>query len=95
LVPRKALPGTAKRYGAFRLKENGRRGLVAESRADGYTLAADGTAAAQHGSTGLGLHTRAETMSLHAFPAIGLKCALRHENALLFPSENLRLDGKF
>jgi hypothetical protein len=27
--------------------------------------------------------------------AIGLKCALGHENALLFPKENLRLDGKF
>jgi hypothetical protein len=26
--------------------------------------------------------------------AIGLKCALGHGNALLFPTENLSLDGK-
>jgi len=34
-------------------------------------------------------------MRLHAFAAIGLKCALGHKNALLLPEENLRLDGKF
>ena len=70
-------------------------GLVAEAGADSHALAADGAAAAQHGCAALGLHPRAKTVSLHAFAAIGLKCALRHENALLFPGENLRLDGKF
>jgi hypothetical protein len=69
--------------------------LVAESGADSHALATDGAAAAQHGSTGLGLHARTETMGFHPFAAVGLKCALRHENALLFPDENLRLDGKF
>jgi hypothetical protein len=42
----------------------------------------------------LGLHARAEAVRLHAVAAIGLKCALGHENALLFPVQNLRLDGK-
>jgi hypothetical protein len=90
-----ALSGAASVSGAFRLKENGRRVLVAEAGADCYALAADGAAAAQHGSTGLGLHARTETMGFHAFAAIGLKCALGHENRLLFPDENLRLDGKY
>jgi hypothetical protein len=33
-------------------------------------------------------------MGLHTLAAIRLKCALGHKNALLFPKENLRLDGK-
>jgi hypothetical protein len=74
---------------------NGKLKLVAESSAHGHALAADGTTPAQHGCAALGLHTRAETVRLHAFAAIGLKCALGHGNALLFPLENLRLDGKF
>jgi hypothetical protein len=90
-----ALPGTAKVCGAFRLKENGRRELVAETGTDGYPLTANGATAAQYRSACLGLHTRAKTMGLHTLAAIGLKCALGHENALLFPSKNLRLDGKF
>jgi hypothetical protein len=69
-------------------------GLVAEASADGYTLAANGAATAQYGSACLGLHTGAETVCFHAVAAIGLKCALGHRNALLFPKENLRLDGK-
>jgi hypothetical protein len=80
---------------AFRLKENGRRGLVAESGADRDALAADGAAAAQHGGARLGLHARTETMGFHALAAIGLKGTLGHENILLFPDENLRLDGKY
>jgi hypothetical protein len=63
--------------------EHGRRRLVAETGAHGYPFAANGTAAAEDGCAGLGLHTRTETVSLHAFAAIGLKCALGHENALL------------
>jgi hypothetical protein len=31
---------------------------------------------------------------LHAFAAIGLKCALGHENALLFPRRNLSRSGR-
>ena len=94
-MPRMALSGAARVNGAFRLKANGRRGLVAEAGADGYALAANGATAAQHGSTGLGLHTRTETVGFHPFAAVGLKCALGHENRLLFPDENLRLDGKY
>jgi hypothetical protein len=37
-------------------KRNGRNDLVAEAGADGYALAARGTAAAQYGSACLGLH---------------------------------------
>jgi hemolysin activation/secretion protein len=59
------------------------KGLVAVARADGYTLAANGTAAAQHGCARLGLHTRAESMRLGAMAAVRLKCALGHKNALL------------
>jgi len=71
-----------------------RRVLVAEASADGHALAANGPATAQHGCAALGLHPRAETVGLHAFAAIGLKCALGHKNALLFPGENLRLDDE-
>jgi len=70
-------------------------GLVAESSAHGDALAASGTAAAQHGSAGLGLHARPEPVCLHTVAAIGLKCALRHEDALLFPLENLNFDSTF
>jgi hypothetical protein len=69
--------------------------LVAETGAYGDAYATDGTATAKDGGTGLGLHSRAETMGFHAFAAIWLKCALGHENALLFPDEILCLDGKF
>ena len=72
-----------------------RAGLVAETGAYGNALAADGAAAAEDGGAALGLHAGAETMGLHTLAAIGLKCALGHENALLFPKENLRLNGKF
>jgi hypothetical protein len=72
-----------------------RKDLVAEASADSHTLAADGAAAVEHGGAGLGLHASAETMGFHTLAAIGLKCALGHKNALLFPSENLRLYGKF
>jgi hypothetical protein len=75
--------------------QNCRRESVAEAGADGHALAADGPAAAQHGCACLGLHSRTETVGFQAFTAIRLKCALRHENALLFPDENLRLDGKY
>jgi len=78
----------------FRPKQNGGKRLVAESRADGNALAADRTAAAQHGSAALGFHTRTKAVSLDAAAAIRLKCALGHKSALLFPLENLRLDGK-
>jgi hypothetical protein len=73
---------------------NGRRKLVAEAGADGYTLAANGAAAAEDGCAGLCFHTRTETMGLYTFTAIGLKCALGHGDALLFPKENLCLTGK-
>lgn len=83
----------------FRIKLNGGRDsvwlLVAETGAYGNAYATDGAATAQDGSTGLGLHSSAETVGFHAFAAIWLKCALGHENALLFPGENLCLDGKF
>jgi len=76
------------------LKQDGRRELVAESRADGNAFAADGAATVQDGSAGLGLHPRAEAVCLDAVAAVGLKCALGHGIALLFPRGNLRLDGK-
>jgi hypothetical protein len=68
--------------------------LVAEAGADSHALAADGAAAAQYCCPGLGLHARAETVNFHASAAIGLKCALGHEDTLLFLNEILRLDGK-
>jgi hypothetical protein len=71
--------------GTKRLRtKTGWRELVAESGADSYALAADGTAAAQHGRTRLGLHASTKTVGFHALAAIGLKCALGHKNALLF-----------
>ena len=83
------------RCGRFRLKQDGKRTLVAEAGTHSHTLAADGAAAAHYGCAALGLHARAESVRLHAFAAIRLKCALGHKNALLFLKENLRLDGKF
>jgi hypothetical protein len=94
-MPEGVLAGTLACCANFRLKLYGRRALVAEAGADGHALAADGAAAAEHGCASLGLHARAEAMCLHAFAAIGLKCALGHDNALLFPEEKLRLDGKY
>ncbi len=70
-------------------------GLVAEAGADRNALAADRAAAAEDGCAALGLHAGAESVGLHALLAIGLKCALWHKNALLFPGKNLGLDGKF
>jgi hypothetical protein len=87
IVPESVKAGTdrgAPRCGA---KQNGKRKSVAEAGAYGYTLAADGATAAQYGRAALGLHARAEAMRLHSFAAIGLKCALGHESALLFPLE--------
>jgi hypothetical protein len=70
-----------------------REALVAEAGAYCNALAADGTAAAQHGSAGLGLHARPKSVRLHTVAAVGLKCALGHRNALLFPLKNLRFDS--
>jgi hypothetical protein len=97
-MPEETPAGTVTVRNAFRLQEMAgaerRAGLVAESGAHGYALAADGATAAQDGSAALGLHPCAEAMCFHAVTAIGLKCALGHGIALLFPFENLRLDGK-
>jgi hypothetical protein len=82
--------GGQARCGRFRLKQDGRRELVAETGAHGHALAADGAAAAQNGCAALGLHARAKTVRLHAFAAIRLKCALGHKNALLFPGSVLQ-----
>jgi hypothetical protein len=79
---------------SFRLKLDGRRELVAEAGADGDALAPDGATAAQNGCAALGLHACAKSMSLDALAAVGLKCALGHKYALLFPVKNLCLDGK-
>ena len=70
-------------------------GLVAKTGADGDALAANGATAAQYRCACLGLHTRTEAVGFHALAAIGLKCALGHENALLFPCKSLCLDGKY
>jgi len=60
------------------------RRLVAESRAHRDALPANGAAPAQHSCACLGLHAGTKTVRLHPFPAIWLKCALWHRNALLF-----------
>jgi len=57
--------------------------LVAESGADGNALAALGAAAAEHGGSALGLHAGPKAVGLDPLAAVGLKCALRHGNALL------------
>jgi hypothetical protein len=59
--------------------------LVAMTGAYGNSFAAGGTAAAENGGAGLGLHARPEPVCLHAVAAVGLKCALRHRAALPFP----------
>jgi len=69
--------------------------LVAEAGADSNAFTADGAAAAQYGLAALGLHPGAETVGLHALTAIGLKCALGHGYALLFPEICLSLYGSF
>ena len=69
-------------------------GLVAEARTDAHALAPGRATAAQHGSAALGLHPLAESVLLRTAAAVGLKCALGHEIALLFLLENLSLDGK-
>jgi len=85
VMPERARSETAAERGAFRTKPDGREGLVAETSADSDAFAPDGAAAIQYGCAGLGLHTRTETVCLHTVVAIGLKCALGHRNALLFP----------
>jgi hypothetical protein len=69
--------------------------LVAEARAHRHALAANRAATAQHCCPALGLHARAETVRLHPFPAIWLKCALWHRNALLFPCSFLLIFFEF
>jgi hypothetical protein len=81
--------------GLLSARKTERQALVAKAGTHGHTLTANSSTAAQNGRAALGLHTRAKTVRLHSFAAIGLKCALGHENALLFPDENLCLDGKF
>jgi hypothetical protein len=90
-VPEGVLAQTREESG---LKLNGKWELVAEARANSNAFTSDGATTVENGSAGLGLHTRAEAVSLHTVAAIGLKCALGHGIALLFPRENLRLDGK-
>jgi hypothetical protein len=90
-VSAETLPGKGK----LRLIQNLQAGLVAETSADRHALAANGATAAEHGCASLGLHAGAEAMGFHAFASIRLKCALGHENALLFPDGNLCLDGKY
>jgi hypothetical protein len=94
-MPSIPAPKLAWAVGERRKVQNGKRQLVAESGADGHAFAANGTAPAEDGCAGLGLHARAKTVCLYTFAAVGLKCALGHESALLFPDENLRLDGKY
>jgi hypothetical protein len=93
-MPEGVSAGRFTRVNLFRLKQNGGRGLVAEARAYGHALAADGAATAENGLTALGLHARAKAVYFHTVAAIGLKCALGHGNALLLASGNLSLDGK-
>jgi len=69
----------------LRLKQDGARRLVAETGAYRDAPASDGAPAAQHCGSALGLHAGAEPVSLDALAAIRLKCALGHENALLYP----------
>jgi hypothetical protein len=93
-VPKSASAGSdLKRY-PLRLKQKRQANLVAESSAHGHANAAYAAAAAEHGCAGLGLHAGAEPVGFHALAAVGLKCALGHGNALLYPLKDLRLDGK-
>jgi hypothetical protein len=52
--------------------------LVAVTGADGNLMTALGATAAEHGSTGLGLHTGEKPVGLRAVAAVRLKGALRH-----------------
>jgi hypothetical protein len=52
--------------------------LVAVTGADGDLVTALGATAAEHGCTGLGLHTGEKPVSLRAVAAVRLKGALRH-----------------
>ncbi|HTB99001.1 MAG TPA: hypothetical protein VK716_18475 [Terracidiphilus sp.] len=67
--------------------------LVAESGADADTLTAGRTAAAEDGCAALGLHPRTKAVLFYAAAAVGLKCALWHENALLNPVKNCALSA--
>jgi hypothetical protein len=71
----------------------GGEGLVAVAGAYSNALTADGPAAAQYSSAGCGLHARPKPVCFHTVAAVGLKCALGHGNALLFPLKNLRFDS--
>jgi hypothetical protein len=75
------------------LAEGRESGLVAEASAHCNALATDRTAAAQYGCAGFGLHARPKSVRLHTVAAVGLKCALGHENALLFPVEIIAFDS--
>jgi hypothetical protein len=75
-------------------RAEGVRSLVAEACADGDALAADGAAAAEHGSACFGLHARPESVYFYTAVAVRLKCALGHGNALLFALKNLRFDSE-
>jgi hypothetical protein len=81
-----------KKWNEALAERRGKR-LVAVTGADGNTLAANRAAAAEYGCAGLGLHARAKSVRLHTVAAVGLKCALGHRNALLFPIENLAFDS--
>jgi hypothetical protein len=75
------LPETTRARGrtvAGELRPNRRGELVAKSGADGNTLAAGRTTAAQHCCAALGLHTRTEAVLFYAGASVGLKCALGH-----------------
>jgi hypothetical protein len=69
--------------------------LVAESGADGDTLAARGAAAAENGGAALGLHARPEAVSLYAAVAVGLKRALGHGIAPASTSEIVAVTASF
>ncbi len=82
LVLRKSVPACSQRSQACNADASNE--LVAIPGADGDALAADRTATAQYGCAALGLHPRTKTVRLNALAAVRLKCALWHENALLF-----------
>lgn len=65
--------------------------LIAIAGADSNALAALGAAARKHGSSCLGFHPREESMGLRPVTAVRLKCALRHDTALLILLKNFCL----
>jgi hypothetical protein len=89
-MPDETRPGTAAMCSAFQIDKKGGKVLVAETSADSHANAANGTAAVENGGASLGFHACTEPVCFHAVTAVGLKCALGHESALLFPVENLR-----